>query len=1173
MATAASSKRARRRAAEFEDEPVRPRRRRRWLFSATVLVGLPAVLWFAPSIIGVGPILNRLVARATRDFQGSVSIGGASLGWLSPIVISNVDVRGAEGKQIVTIPLVVSSKTLLAILMNPRDLGVFKVDRPEVDLVLRFDGSNVEEALSHWLEPSTEQATRLGLSLVVSEGVAKIDDTVSGRQWQIDELGCELVVPADETLPLAVSASGRVTPAEPAGRFTLHLKHAPGGADARSPDGSAGATTSGGQGEVSVTSQALPLELLEPLLRRVAAESELSGTLEMNVNAQWNNDATAPRGELHGEVALTHLMLVGPWTGEDRLRLERLQIPCTLVRDGQRLEVRRCDVVSEIGHVTCAGTIDDLRDVEASWFKSLWSVLPHSQGEIKGTLDLAKLSRILPATLRVHEGMQIEEGAVNLDLTSGIANGRWECSGRLESTRLMAVEQGRQIAWDHPLLVTVAGHDTPQGPVIEQIKGESDFLKFEGSGTPDFFGLTANFELSRLVDELGQFLDFGELRLGGDGWSRLTWKRGADDSFEADAELQATNFMLVRPGKPAWSDPRLTVTASMKGQLEGRDIQRVESATMQMASATDEFTAALASPVLNTGSATVWPVETHLRGELQRWLARVEPWFLTPVGWDISGEADIVSTVRYGSDGIHLDTCQADFAKLHAWGPGLFIDESRLRVTGNGQLDRARNLVEVKNMTLTGADIAGRVQDFTVRMAETSGIERVGHAELQGNLTTLHRWTHDPRQPDELQVTGLVACTLHADLAERSPAFDLSATVEDLAATSRSGQSWRERQIRLMANTTYDETNDVVHLAQLEIESEALRLNASGRIDRWTKDRALVLNGKTNYDLEKLTLILQPYFGNEIRATGRESRSFSLAGPVGAAVLRQDGDPAARDAAIQQWDGKADFGWQTATLFGFDLAAGNLQGSLTKGTLQVAPTKLQVSGGTLNLAPVVRLAPGPATLILPAGVVLDNVKITPEMCQQWLMYVAPVLAGVTQVEGSFSVQLAGCQVPLAQPKAGEATGQVTVHAMDLEPGPVVRELASVLGAASRVNLAQQSKVDFKMVQGRVYHRGLVLQFPEVTVRTYGSVGLDETLAIMAEMNVPVAWIRDNALRENLKNQVIQIPIAGTLARPEIDQNKLAELRGKFVRDAAGGALRNELQRQMDRLLSPLVPKP
>ena len=131
----------------------------------------------------------------------------------------------------------------------------------------------------------------------------------------------------------------------------------------------------------------------------------------------------------------------------------------------------------------------------------------------------------------------------------------------------------------------------------------------------------------------------------------------------------------------------------------------------------------------------------------------------------------------------------------------------------------------------------------------------------------------------------------------------------------------------------------------------------------------------------------------------------------------------------------------------------------------------------------------------------------------------------------------------------------------------------MLGATSAVNLAQQSKIDFKMVQGRIYHRGLELQFPQSTVRTYGSVGLDQTLAIMAEMNVPVDWIRDTTLREELKKQIIQIPIAGTLAKPEIDRQKLAELRGQFLREAAGGTLRNELQRQLNRILPSLEPKP
>ncbi|HEY1601678.1 MAG TPA: hypothetical protein VGG64_18905 [Pirellulales bacterium] len=1172
MATAARTKKA----PPPTDEAPRPRRRRRWLFTATILIGFPALLWFAPVIVGFGPILNRVVARATGKFHGTITVGGASLGWLSSIVVQDIDIRDADGRQLFAVPEVTSDKTLLQLLTSPRDLGTFRLERPQVDLVLREHDSNVEEAagaMLHHKDHRDAPPARVGITLVVNEGTAHIDDAAAGRQWQIDGFACEVVVPRDLGQELAVTATGRVAPGEPAGQFSLRLKVEPGRAVGPAADGRPPGPLDNSQGEIVITSQALPLELFEPLLRRVAPGSELTGTLETDVTARWNStDVASPQLELDGQVTVAQLALVGPWTGDDRFRLEHLHVPCSVLRNGQRLEVRRCDVQSDIGQLTCSGAIGDLRTLGPEWIKSLWSVLPHSEGEIKGSLDLAKLSRVLPTTLRVREGMQINEGAVNVDLTSGLTNGQWACTGRVETTRLLATEQGRQISWDHPLVVTVAGHDTPQGPVIEHLNGESDFLKFEGSGTPDFFGLTANFELARLAEELGQFLDMGAVRIGGDGWSRLTWKRAADDSFEADAELQATNFVLARPGKPAWNDAKLVVTAAVKGQLDGKVVKGVETASVQVASATDEFTATLVSPVAQLGPQAKWPVDAHLRGELARWLARLEPWFTPPPGWDISGQAEIVSNVTYANDFIEIEKCQADFATLHAWGPTTFIDEPRLRLTGNGQLDLTKNTLLLKDVTLTSADVGGRLQDATFALANSANGGRIDHAEFQGNLATLERWLHDPRLPSELQISGLMSCNLHADLGQRSPALDLNVTIDDLAVQPRTGQPWRERQLRVTANATYDESNDAVQLTSFAVDSDAIRLAANGRIDRWSKDRELALSGKADYDLEKLTLLLQPYFGNDVRATGRESKSFSLAGPIGASQTPEVSPAAARDQAMQQMVGKAEFGWQTASLLGFDVAGGNLQASLAGGTLQIVPTRLNVSGGTLTLAPVVRLAPLPAVLQVPAGPLIEQVRATPEMCRLWMMYVAPALAGITKVDGTFSVQLAGCQVPLAQPNSGEVAGQVVVNSLDVEPGPLVQELSVLLGSPSTVRLAQNSKIDFKMVQGRVYHRGLELQFPEVTVRTYGSVGLDQTLAIMAEMNVPTAWIRDSALRENLKNQTIQVPIAGTLARPEIDRQKLAEIQAKFVRDAAGGALRNGLQRQLDRLLSPLEPK-
>jgi hypothetical protein len=107
-----------------------------------------------------------------------------------------------------------------------------------------------------------------------------------------------------------------------------------------------------------------------------------------------------------------------------------------------------------------------------------------------------------------------------------------------------------------------------------------------------------------------------------------------------------------------------------------------------------------------------------------------------------------------------------------------------------------------------------------------------------------------------------------------------------------------------------------------------------------------------------------------------------------------------------------------------------------------------------------------------------------------------------------------------------------------------------------------------MVDGRIYHRGLELVFPDFTLRTYGSVGLDESLAIMAELPVPPKWIGNNTLGQALQGQTIQLPIGGTLRSPKIDQQALAQANARFLGKAASGVLKQELFRQIDRVLGP-----
>jgi translocation and assembly module TamB len=79
------------------------------------------------------------------------------------------------------------------------------------------------------------------------------------------------------------------------------------------------------------------------------------------------------------------------------------------------------------------------------------------------------------------------------------------------------------------------------------------------------------------------------------------------------------------------------------------------------------------------------------------------------------------------------------------------------------------------------------------------------------------------------------------------------------------------------------------------------------------------------------------------------------------------------------------------------------------------------------------------------------------------------------------------------------------------------------------------------------------------------VGLDQTMAIMTEMPVPPKWLENNPLAPGLKDQIIRIPLAGTLQKPQLDRAEMDKISRQFIRNAARNMLEDGLNKGLDRL--------
>jgi hypothetical protein len=186
--------------------PARPRWWLRLMLGAMVVLLLA---WLAPWLVGLSPLRNVIAQRIFGNLKGQISVGGAALGWFSPLHLSDVVVTDTTGRPLLTAPRIASSRTLLSLLLDRSDLGSFLFERPMLDIALSNKQSNLEEVCADWFEPAEpkppaaeEIRPRTALKVVFQEARARITDGASTSELVFEPLRLAYDVPAERSLPI-----------------------------------------------------------------------------------------------------------------------------------------------------------------------------------------------------------------------------------------------------------------------------------------------------------------------------------------------------------------------------------------------------------------------------------------------------------------------------------------------------------------------------------------------------------------------------------------------------------------------------------------------------------------------------------------------------------------------------------------------------------------------------------------------------------------------------------------------------------------------------------------------------------------------------------------------------------------------------------------------------------
>ena len=136
--------------------PTRKKRRRFRRALLLIVLIVMAGIAFAPQIIARTSLRNSLIAQAAPELEGKLILGQTSLSWLSPIEVKQVQLLHSDGERWATIDDLQSQYTLLDLLMEPSDLGVWIASHCEVTAFCEPGTSDVEG----WLERIPDSGKR-----------------------------------------------------------------------------------------------------------------------------------------------------------------------------------------------------------------------------------------------------------------------------------------------------------------------------------------------------------------------------------------------------------------------------------------------------------------------------------------------------------------------------------------------------------------------------------------------------------------------------------------------------------------------------------------------------------------------------------------------------------------------------------------------------------------------------------------------------------------------------------------------------------------------------------------------------------------------------------------------------------------------------------------------------
>ncbi len=1181
----------------------RSRRRRLYLISGLGFVLLLVLI--APSLICHSPLGRSIIAEAASSYGWDARVENFRIGWITPLRLDGLELRGATSKSEISIEQIETELTILRLMSSTlSDLGEITA-RGIVLAVKVSDGrSSLEDDLAVLMSgPSSDTIYTANIHLQNIGVIAT--DAVTDRSWKLAQSNADLEMNADG---LSAQFAGVLT--EPSGS---------GGAMQGSVAWSPNPPSDQPAWQLRLQCESLPVSIVSLARRRV-------GEAAASIPAELAGDSTG-RLSLDGftdgrilvspeQIEIRNFTASDPSLGEKVWSNRMATLDGVLVIDTNRIVGKQFQVGTDFafasmdGSISTAFSIAGTSDNPVQWLDAL-------NGVASAEVDLAMLDRALPGILPLRNGAEIVSGKISARIDTLPSDaGAKRSQLKLDSQAIRARTGGQNIVVEPVTCIATVIND--HGQVSAEIfRFTSTFASAKGSGDMRAGNADIEIDFGRLASTLQPIVDLSASNLAGTASGNIRWNATTDNVWRLDGIGQASNVVVMLPGGQRFSRPTFNGEVSAVGQWDGQTLSELSKATVSLTSTGINLSAALIAPVHTPSAETLLPIQVRGAGRIEALTDIIGPWLPTEIhdcegGFNLVASGDASATSGRVTN-VQLTLVDPRFAYVdryfmqpdlevkfdgsYAWPSGELVSKEctikgnaltaavqgtsneqgvDIELAWNAKLERIQGSVRSKvavNSLQNGARQNGAAQAVGFRNDPSLATEDwLVKGDFTGNMRVKSQddWYDMNCESTGANLAVMQPSTSSAQYNTVGPAPPNRAVPTTLSTTATT--VWSEPNFKLNGNVRYHKVTGEVVAKDLQLAGDWFAASLSGRMISNESLTSVELQGPGKLKMDEVGRLLTSLSGTPIQATGLHETPLEI---------RID-QIAGQDASINV---AAKLGWESAEIGGVVIGPTVIPVRMTGTTLFIEPATVPLAQGKINLAGEVHYRPGPIWIRATPGRFAESVRLTREMNERWLKYLAPLAADAAQIDGVLGVTLDEAIIVLESPEKNRVVGRLDIEGINMTAGPLSNQIISgvaQLRALAQATLPeaqtpeQSSKtlvtmpaqtVDFSMIDGVVSHQRLFFQIDRAQVVTSGRVDMESRLNMVAQIPLDPRWLGRDL--QGLTGQSVNLPIEGTLSRPRLDSSGVrqvvTQLGAKAVQNAADNFLQQNLSKGLDKI--------